>query len=199
MLIIAQSKPKDVFFSDGVGTRQIAKNIKAAAHKMVTAGTVTTGVSKKRAKVGQLVRVNILKLDSAQQAEDLKGFRKMYGINYLRKVYKVASIIPWTKAAGADEYLIAEAYKFVPENRKTGTKGYYLDLAKNGTTALLQQQFYWDELLVKKSYTHLYHVCTTIVPCLYHVCTTIVPQLYHACTMFVPRLYHDCTTLVLHL
>jgi len=38
-----KAKPKDVFFSDGVGTHQIAKNIKAAAHKMVTAGTVTTG------------------------------------------------------------------------------------------------------------------------------------------------------------
>jgi len=61
-----KAKPKDVFFSDGVGTCQIAKNIKAAANKMVNAGTVTTGVSKKRAKVGQLVRVNILKLDSAQ-------------------------------------------------------------------------------------------------------------------------------------
>jgi len=120
-----------------VGTHQIAKNIKVAANKMVTAGTVTTGVSKKRAKVGQLVSVNILKLDSAQRAEDLKGFRKMYGINYSRNIYKVASIIPRTKAAGADEYLLAEAYKFVPENRKTGTKGYYLDLAKNRTTALL--------------------------------------------------------------
>jgi len=45
-----KAKPKDVFFSDGVGTHQIAKNIKAAAHKMVTAGTVTTGVSKKKSK-----------------------------------------------------------------------------------------------------------------------------------------------------
>jgi len=68
----------------------------------------------------------------------------------LRNIYKVVSIIPRTKAAGADEYLLAEAYKFVPENKKTGTKGFYLDLAKNGTTALLPQQFYWDELLVVK-------------------------------------------------
>jgi len=43
---------------------------------MVVVGTVTTGVSKKRAKVGQLSRVNILKLDSAQRAEDLKGYLK---------------------------------------------------------------------------------------------------------------------------
>jgi len=145
-----KAKPKDVFFSDGVGTCQIAKNIKAAANKMVNAGTVTTGVSKKRAKVGKLVRVNILKLDSAQRAEDLKGFRKMYGINYSRNIYKVVSIIPRTKAAGADEYLLAEAYKFVPENKKTGTKSYYVDLAKNGPTVLLPQQFYWDKLLVVK-------------------------------------------------
>lgn len=145
-----KAKPKDVFFSDGVGSRQIAKNIKAAANKMVNAGTVTTGVSKKRAKVGQLVRVNILKLDSAQRAEDLKGFRKMYGINYSRNIYKVVSIIPRTKAAGADEYLLAEAYEFVPENKKTETKSHYLDLAKNGPTVLLPQQFYWDELLVVK-------------------------------------------------
>jgi len=115
---------------------------------MVTAGTVTTGVSKKRAKVGQLVRVNILKLDSVQQAEDLKGFHKMYGINYSCNIYKVVSIIPRTKAAGG--YLLAEAYEFVPENRQTGTKAYYLNLAKNGNTALLPQQFYWDELLVIK-------------------------------------------------
>jgi len=104
-----KAKPKDVFFFDGVGTCQIAKNIKLAAHKMVAVGTVTTGVSKKRAKVCQIVRVNIPKLDSAQQAEDLKGFHKMYGINYLRNIHQVASIIPWAKAARADEYLIAEA------------------------------------------------------------------------------------------
>jgi len=33
----------------------------------------------------------------------------MNGINYLRNIYKVMLIIPWTKAAGADEYLLAEA------------------------------------------------------------------------------------------
>jgi len=43
-----KAKPKDVFYSDGVGTCQIAKNIKAAVNKMVNAGTVTTGVSKKK-------------------------------------------------------------------------------------------------------------------------------------------------------
>jgi len=74
----------------------------------------------------------------------------MYGINYSHNIYKVVSIIPWTKAAGEDEYLLAEAYEFVPENRKTEIKSYYLDLAKNGPTALLPQQFYWDELLVIK-------------------------------------------------
>jgi len=74
----------------------------------------------------------------------------MYGINYSCNIYKVALIIPRTKAEGADEYLLAEAYKFVPENRKTETKSYYLDLAKNGPTALLPQQFYWDKLLVVK-------------------------------------------------
>jgi len=74
----------------------------------------------------------------------------MYGINYSRNIYKVLSIIPRTKAAEADEYLLAGAYKFVPENKNTGSKGCYLDLAKNGPTVLLPQQFYWDKLLVVK-------------------------------------------------
>jgi len=84
---LVQFEASQFFFSDGVGTCQIAKNIKVAANKMVNASTVTTGVSKKREKVGQLVRVNILKLDSAQRAEDLKGFHKMYGINYSLNIY----------------------------------------------------------------------------------------------------------------
>jgi len=52
-------------------------------------------------------------LDSVQQAEDLKGFSKMYGINYLRNIYKESGVNysthKQTKAAGADEYLLAEA------------------------------------------------------------------------------------------
>jgi len=132
-----KAKPIDVFTGARLGRTR--RELKKTADKEVAILVKTRGVSVTPAKIGDYVRINLIKANALHRERELKKFRKHFQQNYTDTVYFVEAVIP--KNNSDDEYLLSESY--IWQQGRTGA-GKYI----HGDKQLLNQIFWASELLV---------------------------------------------------
>lgn len=75
MHITIKAKPKDVF--EGARRNRTRTALQAKAQQMVSNKVKTRGVSIAALKIGDYVRINLIKASSVEREKELKKFRKI--------------------------------------------------------------------------------------------------------------------------
>jgi transposase InsO family protein len=116
-----KNKPSVVFATVSRKLKaEVRENIDSAADKMLEESAHKPGIDQSVIKVGDFVRITLIRADSKERSLDLKGMRKSTGQNFTTDVYRVDTISkdPGNKLKLRQSYMLTNAFVWHPRRKQ---------------------------------------------------------------------------------